>query len=154
MISLKTLAAAALAASLCAGAAYAQDPASIAATRHENFKKLGGSFKGILDELKKPAPDLAVIKTNAKALDTLAAQLPTWFPAGTGADVVPKSHALPVIWQKPDEFKKDAGDLASAAHAMDLAAMSGNMDTIRGALPALGGACKACHQTFKAKDEH
>jgi cytochrome c556 len=154
MISLKTLAAAALAASLCAGAAYAQDPASIAAARHDNFKKLGGAFKGILDEVKKPAPDVGVIRTNAKALDALAAQLPTWFPAGTGSDVVPKSHALPVIWQKPAEFKKDAADLVSAAHAMDVAALSGNVDSIKGAVPALGGACKACHQAFKAKDEH
>lgn len=146
--------AAVLVSGMIAGVAQAQDPATVAATRHENFKKLGSAFKGILDETKKPSPDVAVLKADAKTLDALASAVPTWFPAGTGQDVVAKSHALPVIWQKPDEFKKAASDLASAAHAMNAAAMSGNVDAVKGAIPALGGACKACHQTFKAKDEH
>lgn len=146
--------AAALAVLLAAGAAQAQDPAAVAAARHENFHHIGAAFKGIRDELQKPAPTIAVLQANAKALDDLAAKLPTWFPAGTGRDVVPKSQALPVIWQKPDEFKAAAGRLATAAHALNTAALTGNVDAVRGAVPALGGACKNCHDTFKARDEH
>jgi cytochrome c556 len=154
-MSLKTISmtlAAALA--LGATAAQAQDPAAVAKARHEHFKELGGAFKAVRDELKKPAPDMGVIKVNAKSLDALAAQLPTWFAPGTGRDVVAKSEALPAVWQKPDEFKKDAANLASAAHSFDAAAQSGNLDAVKAAVPAVGGACKACHEAFKAKDEH
>jgi len=139
---------------LMAGAASAQDPATIAKTRHDHFKEISKANKGIRDELMKAAPDVTLIQTNAKTIDALAAQVPTWFPPGTGHDVVPKSDALPVIWQKPDEFKKDAAGLASAAHAMDVAAQSGRVDEIKAAVPALGEACKTCHTTFKVKDEH
>lgn len=145
--------AAALSGVLGAGAAYAQDPAAIAHERHEHYEQIGKASKALREELKKPAPDLAVLLASAKTLDTLAPQVPSWFPAGTGKDVVPKSAALPAIWQKPDEFKKDAAALATAAHNLYLAAQSGKVDAVREAAPALGDACKTCHQSFKAKDE-
>ncbi|MDP9102560.1 MAG: cytochrome c [Pseudomonadota bacterium] len=155
-MSLKTISAAALAAALLLGAsgASAQDPAAVAKARHDHFKEIGKAFKGVLDEFKKPTQDMAVIQANAKTIDMLAAQVPTWFPAGTGRDVVPKSEALPAVWQKPDEFKKDAANFATAAHAFNTAAQSGNAEAVRSGIPALGGACKACHEVFRAKDEH
>jgi cytochrome c556 len=139
---------------LAAGAAFAQAPATPAQkARHEHFHDIGKAFKGILDELKAPAPSIAVLQTNAKSIDELASQLPGWFPAGTGPEAG-KTQALPTIWQKPDEFKKDAADFATAAHATNLAAQSGNVDAVKGSLAALGGACKTCHTVFRAKDEH
>ncbi len=146
--------AATLAATLAAGAAHAQDPAAVARARHDHYKEIGKASKAIRDELMKPAPDVGVIQAAAKTIDTLAPQLPSWFPPGTGRDVVPKSEALPIVWQKPDEFKKDAAGFATAAHAFDLAAQSGKLDAIHTAFPTLGGTCKTCHETFKAKDEH
>jgi cytochrome c556 len=145
---------AAAAALLMAGAAYADDPAAIAKARHEHYHEIGHAMKAIVDETKKPSPDIAVFQTNAKTIDSLAPQVPGWFPPGTGRDVVPKSEALPVIWQKPDEFKKDAAAFVTAAHSFNLAAQSGKLPAIQAALPALGDACKTCHTTFKAKDEH
>lgn len=145
----------ALAAALMAsGVAYAQDPAAIAHERHEHYEQIGKASKALREELKKPAPDLAVVLASAKTLDTLAPQVPSWFPPGTGKDVAPKSAALPAIWQKPDEFKKDALALATASHTLYLAAQSGKIDAVRAAAPALGDACKTCHQSFKAKDEN
>lgn len=145
---------AAVAAVLVAGAAYADDPATIAKTRHEHYHEIGKAMKAIVDETKKPSPDIAVFQTNAKTIDTLAPQVPSWFPPGTGRDVVPKSEALPAIWQKPDEFKKDAAGFATAAHSFNIAAQSGDVAAVRAAFPALGNACKTCHTAFKAKDEH
>ncbi len=150
---LKLVFGAALAATLAAGVAYAQDPASIAKARQGHYKEIGKAAKAARDQLMKAAPDVAVIQAAAKTIDTLAPQVPNWFPPGTGRDVVPKSEALPAIWQKPDEFKKDAANFATAAHAFDLAAQGGKPDAIRTAFTTLGGACKTCHETFKAKDE-
>jgi len=150
---LKLTVGAALAATLAAGVAYAQDPAAIAKARHDHYKEIGKASKAVRDEFMKPAPDIAVIQAAARTIDTLAPQVPSWFPPGTGKDVVPKSAALPVIWQKPDEFKKDAAGLATAAHAFNLAAQSGKLDAVRAAYSALGQACKTCHETFKAKDD-
>ena len=143
----------ALAATLAAGVAYAQDPAAIAKARHDHYRQIGKASKAVRDELMKPAPDIAVIQAAAKTIDTLAPQVPSWFPPGTGKDVVPKSAALPVIWQKPDEFKKDAAGFASAAHSFALVTQGGSVDAVRAAYPTLGKACKACHDTFKAKDD-
>jgi cytochrome c556 len=144
----------ALLAVVVVGAASAQDPATIAKARHDHFKEIGKASKAMRDETMKSSPDIAVFLSNSKTIEDLARQIPTWFPPGTGRDVVPKSDALPVIWQKTDEFKRDASGLVSAAHAVDLAAQSGKLDAVKAALPALGEACKTCHTTFKAKDEH
>ncbi len=154
MISLKTLAGAAVAVSLIAGAAYAQDPVAVAQARHDHFKEIGHAMKAAGDETKKPAPSIAVLQASAKTIDSLAAQLPTWFPAGTGPDHAPKSHALPTVWEKPAEFKKDAADFAAAAHRFDVAAASGNVGAATAAMGPLGDACKQCHETFRAREEH
>jgi len=150
---LKLALATALCVTLAAGVAYAEDPVAVVKARHEHYKEIGKASKAIRDELMKSAPDLAVITAAAKTIDTLAPMVPSWFPPGTGRDVVAKSEALPVIWQKPDEFKKDAGNFAAAAHAFDMAAQSGKLEAMRAAFPTLGGACKACHEAFKAKDD-
>jgi cytochrome c556 len=154
LVVLKLAFGAVLAATLAAGVAYAQDPAAIAKARQGHYKEIGKAAKVTRDQLMKAKPDIAVIQAAAKTIDTLAPQVPTWFPPGTGRDVVPKSEALPVIWQKPDEFKKDAAGFAAAAHEFYLAAQSGKLDAVRADYPTLGGACKTCHDAFKAKDEH
>jgi cytochrome c556 len=136
------------------GVASAQTPATIAKARQDHYKEIGKASKAMRDELMKPSPDIAVFVTSSKTIEDLAKQIPTWFPPGTGRDVVPKSEALPVIWQRPDEFKKDDEGLVSAAHVLNIAARSGKLDEVKAALPALGQACKTCHTTFKAKDEH
>jgi cytochrome c556 len=159
-MSLRILSGAAVAAILVSGLAVgasiaqANDPVAVAAARHEHFKQQGGAFKAIYDELKKPTPSIDLIKTNAATLDQLANQLPTWFPAGTGPDAAPKTKALPVVWTKPDEFKSAAARLATAANAMNAAAQSDSLDAVKAAMPALGGACKNCHDTFRAREEH
>lgn len=150
---LKTALAATVVAALAAGVAYAQDPVAIAKARHDHYRQIGKASKAVREELMKSSPDLAVIQAAARTMDTLAPQLPSWFPPGTGRDVVPKSEALPVIWQKTDEFKRDAAGFAAAAHDFDAAAQSGKLEAVRAAFPTLGKTCKTCHDVFKAKDE-
>src|SRR5262245_56705226 len=92
---------------VAAGGAFAHDdkmpknasPATKAAyARHENYEKLGKTFKSLNDELKKDEPNKALISANAKTILTLANALPTWFPRGSGVEARPMSEAKAEIW--------------------------------------------------------
>lgn len=115
--------------------------------REANFKQISKAKKAIDDELKKPAPAIEAIQANAKLIDTLAPQVPGWFPAGSGTG----TEALPAIWEKPAEFSKAAADFATAAHALQAAATAGDVAQITTAATSLGGTCKACHSKFREK---
>jgi cytochrome c556 len=129
--------------------AWAATPAETITARQNNFKQMGRAQKAIGDELKKPAPDVGVIRTNAGTIASLAPQVSRWFPRGTGKESGAKTGALPVIWQQTARFNTGANQLTNAARGLQRAAASGNVAQIRAAVPAVGGACKGCHDTFK-----
>jgi cytochrome c556 len=142
------------------GAAYSAlvaapaDPAAVQKVvdaRVAHYKDIGKSAKAIHDELGQSQPNLASVQTNSRVIEALAKQLPTWFPAGTGQQPGVKSEALPVIWQQNALFRQRAAGLEGAAHAVTLAAASGNVAATQAAASNLGGACKACHETFREK---
>ncbi len=138
-----------------AGGALAQpDKAAFMKERHHHFHEIGAAFKGVLDEFKKPDPSVAEIAKYTAVIDTLAPQVPSWFPAGTGPESGIKTQALATIWQKPDEFKKDAAAFAVAAHTINADAQAGKLDAVRADINPLGQSCKSCHETFRARDEH
>lgn len=145
----KTLITAALAVAVTTTAAWAATPAETVAARQNNFKQMGRAQKAISDELKKPSPDLAVIRTSTQALARLAPNVHRWFPRGTGVESGAKTGALPAIWQQTAQFNNHAGQLTNAARGLQRAAANGNVDQIKAAFPAVGGACKGCHDTFK-----
>jgi cytochrome c556 len=145
----KTLLAAALAATVAATAAWAATPAETITARQTNFKQIGRASKGIADELKKPEADMVVIRTNAGTIVGLAGNIHRWFPRGSGAESGEKTGALPVIWQQGGQFNRAAGQLVTAARNLQRAAASGNLDQVKAAYPAMGAACKGCHDTFK-----
>lgn len=119
--------------------------------RVAHYKEIGKAAKGIHDEAGLDQPDLAAIQANARIIEALASQIPSWFPKGTGQQPGVKSEALPVIWEQVPTFKQRAAGLAGAAHQIAAAAASGNLDATRSAASNLGGACKACHDTFREK---
>ena len=120
--------------------------------RHEKFEALGKNSKAIGDELKKSAPDLAQIRTHAAAINALAPQVKTWFPAGSGPEDGVKTHALATVWQQPAEFDAAARRLVDAAASLQTAAQGTDLAAVRGAMPPLGAACKGCHERFREKD--
>jgi cytochrome c556 len=148
-MKIKTIAAAALVAAASVTAAIAATPAETITARQTNFKQLGRAQKMIGDELRKPAPDVAVIRTNAQTLANLAPQVHRWFPRGTGKESGAKTGALPAIWQQTPLFNTKAAQFTNAARGLQQAATRGNVGQIRAALPAVGGSCKGCHDTFK-----
>jgi cytochrome c556 len=120
--------------------------------RHDKFEAIGKATKALGAELKKDAPDLAVIKTNAESIDSSAKALPSWFPGTTGPEPDVKTEAKAEIWQKPAEFKAAAGKFAAAAAALKSAADAGDIAAVKTAAAALGPTCKGCHDSFRAKE--
>jgi cytochrome c556 len=134
--------------------AAAPDPAAVQKVvdaRVAHYKQIGKANKAIRDELGQSQPNLANVQTNAKIIEALAKQIPSWFPKGTGGQEGVKTEALPVIWQQVPVFKQRAAGLAGAAHQVAAAAGSGNLDATKAAAGNLGSACKACHDTFREK---
>lgn len=130
----------------------AATPADLIKVRQQNYKQIGRSSKAIFDELKTAQPNMALIQTSARNIATLAHQLPTWFPAGTGPEAGVKTAALPAVWQRRPEFLKAAANFDAAASMLSAAGARGSVADIQAAADAMGGTCKACHQTFRAKD--
>jgi cytochrome c556 len=137
-----------------AGAAWAQTAAEKQVeARKANFKKIGAAMKTNVDFVRTDQGTAADVAAAAKSMSALAAQIPTWFTPGTAVGVG-KSEALPVIWQKPADFKAAAMKLQTAASALaDTAAKPGaDKSTIGPALAAVGATCKGCHDTFRQPD--
>lgn len=143
----------AVALAACGGGGQADTPEGrIAHERHENFERIGDSFKTATDELKKAAPDLAVIRASAGAVNALAPQVATWFPAGSGPADGIKTDALQAIWEKPDQFKEAAVRFTNASAQFNAAAQAGDLAAIGKAAQEMGGSCKNCHDSFREKD--
>ncbi len=108
-----------------------------------NMGQLAGMAKGEIgyDE------DMAVAAaTNIQALTGY--DLPSLFIAGTSSDENPESDALPVVWEKPEEFSNAFMQLReAAAGAPD--AVKGGQANVGPALQKLGTGCKNCHDTYR-----
>jgi cytochrome c556 len=135
-----------------ASAAVAADMTAVISARQAHYKEIGKAGKAIRDTLAMPAPDVGAIKAAAKTIDTLAPQLPSWFPAGSGPEAGVKTTAKAEIWSNSAEFKKDASVFATEAKTFDAVAAGGDVNAIRAEYANLGNTCKTCHQSFRAKD--
>lgn len=71
------------------------------------------------------------------------------FPPGSDKGT---TRAKPGIWDNKDDFGDKFADLQAAAANLKEAAATGDKGTIADAVKQTGGACKACHDEYKAKD--
>jgi cytochrome c556 len=134
-------------------AAPAADPAEVIKARQAHYKEIGKAMKAIGDELKKSAPDVAVIQANAATIDRLAPQVPSWFPAGSGPEAGVKTEARAEIWTKPEEFSTAAANFVTAARQFNATAQTGDVAAIGAAMKQLGGSCKGCHDKFRTEEK-
>lgn len=143
---------------VAAGGAMAHDdklPANASAAtkaayaRHANFEKLGASFKGLNDELRKSSPDKAVVAANARAMNTLAAALPTWFPRGSGVEARSMSEAKAAIWTDAAGFSAAANASKVEVAKLNAAAAAGDLDAVKAQVRPTGGSCKGCHDKYR-----
>jgi cytochrome c556 len=121
--------------------------------RHENFKKQGAAFKAINDELRKGDPDKALIAKNAATLKALTAQLPTWFPKGSGPESGFKTDAKPEVWADAAGFQAAVNRLQVEASKLNQVAAGGDINAVKGQVRATGGACKNCHDKFRVPEK-
>jgi cytochrome c556 len=92
--------------------------------------------------------DYATIETKAKDIMGNAEKIPALFPKGSTKG---KTKATVAIWEKPDEFAKNAKNLGKAASELATAAKAKNDAEVTVKVKALGDVCGDCHDTFRAK---
>ncbi len=151
-LSPRVLAALLASGALCTVAAAAMTPGDTIFARQANFKQLGRGFKAIADELRKPAPSVDVVRATVPTIGVAAGKVANYFPRGTGAEAGTKTAALPAIWERNPEFQAADLRLLTAVRNLQTSAASGDLDRIKAATGALGGACKGCHDTFRARE--
>jgi cytochrome c556 len=127
--------------------------AKAAYTRQENFKQQGAVFKAIRDELKKDAPNLALISSRAVKLKSSADALPTWFPKGSGPESKYPTDAKPEVWSDPVKFASAVKRLQVEATKFQTIAASGDVGAMKAQSQAVGGTCKGCHDSFRVPEE-
>ena len=106
------------------------------ADRRAAMKEIGAASKAI-----RGGTDVAA---NAQKIAEIAVTVPALFET---EEITGDSEALPAIWQNFDDFTAKAAGLEQAALAVVAAADSGG--DIAAAGQALGGACGACHKSYK-----
>jgi cytochrome c556 len=142
---------------ILAGSAVAQDSPGQAAAkaRHDKFREMGKAFKAISDQVKTDTPDMTVVKTSAATVKTLSTQLPAWFPAGSGPADGVKTRAKAEVWTQGADFAKAADAFKLQAAKLETVA-GGPLDlaALRGQFKATGATCGACHDKFRAPEDH
>jgi cytochrome c556 len=121
--------------------------------RHEGMEAIGNSFKDIHRALTAGSPDLPTVRSNAAKIAQLSQQASGWFPAGTGPDVG-KTRAKADIWQNAEDFAAKLRNFQAAARAFNGAASGNDVRAINASFNQLGGACKACHDKYRAEEQH
>ena len=137
---------------LAACAAFAATPVEQQKVRHEHYEELGDAFKAVRDQSKASTPDFAALQKAAETVHEASINQIQWFPKGSGPEAG-KTRALPEIWTKPTEFAAAMKMFEDRAPALLTAAKAKNVDAVNKAFRELGGACKNCHDTFRAPEE-
>lgn len=108
----------------------------------QHFARIGAMAAGKVPFDAKAAADNAAIAESMSKLP--------WAAFGEGTDKG-DTKAKPEIWKEQAKFKADADKLQLEMGKLAAAAKTGNLDSIKTAVNATSGTCKACHDDFRAK---
>jgi cytochrome c556 len=89
--------------------------------------------------------------THADAIAAVGTEIGTLFPEGSNVD---DSHALPLIWEEPEQFSERVQNAETATAGLAAAVATGDQKTIAEGFKALGDACKGCHDRYREDDDH
>ena len=131
--------------------ATAQDAATEGAIKYRKsvMKTVGGNMGAIVGIIK-GSGDKADLTLHTGQMAKTSMIVGKLFPEGSDFG---ETTALPVIWEKPDDFAKAVKMMQDAAAGINTAAASGDMAVIGPALGKLGESCKNCHENFREKKE-
>ncbi|AKS45970.1 prepilin-type processing-associated H-X9-DG domain-containing protein [Octadecabacter temperatus] len=127
------------------------DPAVTARQAHmqlyaHNLGVLGGMAQGKIDYDADAAQSAA---DNMVAL--IGMNQMSYWPAGTDNASIEGTKALPALWENFDNVMVISADFGAAADAMaDVAGT--DLESLQGAMQALGGACSACHREYRQRN--
>lgn len=139
--------AAILSAALLASGAQAADEGA-AEYREAIFEAIGGHMSAMVGIIKGEVPHRQDLALHAKGIAALAPVTQHIFPADS---YIEGGHAKAEIWSDPDAFAERRQNFLDAAAALGAVADSGDQAAFMGAFKTLGGACKGCHDNFRAK---
>lgn len=91
----------------------------------------------------------AKLAADSAAIAEFMSKLP-WAGFGPGTDKG-ETKAKPEIWADKAKFDDYASKMQAEMSRLAVAAKTGNLDSIKTAVNATGGTCKACHDDFRAK---
>ena len=140
------LTALALTAALPAAAQFAK-PEDAIKYRQSALTVMGTHFGRIGAMVSGKAPFDAAAAQQSAEIATVMSTLP-WQGFGTGTE---GGKAKPEIWKENAKFKEYSEDMGKKMVALNAAAKTGNLDTIKTAFGATGGSCKTCHDAFRDK---
>lgn len=140
----------AAAAAVISAAAYAATPVEVQKTRHERYEQLGEAFKTVRDN-SRGSPDFTALDKAVAVIQKATVDQKDWFPAGSGPEAG-KTRALPEIWSKPADFAAAQKMFAEKSAPLAAAVKAKDADAVGKAFRELGGACKNCHDGFRAPE--
>jgi cytochrome c556 len=121
--------------------------------RQAHLKDVGAAFKTVRDEVRKSEPGMAQIKEAAAVIAKGAAEIDTWFPAGSGPDSKFETDAKAEIWADPKGFETAAKALKAEAPKLQQLANANDLAGVKSQVGKLGGACKGCHDKFRVPQD-
>lgn len=135
----------AVVAMLAAGAAFAAEATDPTVKAWQEAMGGGAGHAKTLGEMAKGAMayDAAAAEAAKAALVAEAAAIPDLFRTQASD---PKSKAKAEIWANYADFEAKAKALGDAAAALD----TSSPETIGAGMAGVGGACKACHETYRS----
>jgi|KBSMisStandDraft_5_1062788.scaffolds.fasta_scaffold30609_2 cytochrome c556 len=120
--------------------------------RHHHYEELGDAFKAVRDNTRGDTPDWAKLEKAAQTVADASVDQQKWFAKGTGPESG-KTRALPEVWSKPDDFTAAQKMFSERAPKLLAAVKAKDAAGVQAAFKEVGGACKNCHDTFRAPED-
>ena len=120
--------------------------------RHHHYEELGDAFKAVRDNSRGEKPDWAALEKAAMVIVDGSIDQQKWFPKGSGPEAG-KTRALPEVWSKPEDFTAAQKMFTDRAPKLMTAVKAKDAAGVQAAFKDVGGACKNCHDTFRAPEE-
>jgi cytochrome c556 len=136
---------------LVALAVQAATPQEAQKARHEHYEELGDAFKAVRDNSRGDSPNWAALEKAAQIVVEASVDQQRWFPHGTGPEAG-KTRALPEVWTKAEDFTAAQQVFTERAPKLLAAVKSKDAASVQAAFKEVGGACKNCHDTFRAPE--
>ncbi|MGF7212233.1 cytochrome c556 [Skermanella aerolata] len=115
--------------------------------RKEGFeatKKSFGAIKKILEE----GGDLSGAAASAQSINAFSKQVPALFPAGSDKG---ETKAKAAVWSNGADFGVKAQAFEAESAKLVQAVASGDKAAVQKQFGAVGGTCKACHDTYRSE---